>query len=299
MMSFKDFLIKESLENEVVELDESVAKTLYELSLWLEKRDLVLEAEKKKVDTLQKPKQESPEELSKRANGWYERLKSSIYSNRKSTRQGEFKNYKTSNSVILGNMYIFRYDPKHKDKLLFFDETPLTIPFDYKDGTSGLGFVGINLHYVPRQYREAVVEFFINKSKGNSIDKPLNIDYVQHIKNNSRFKFLMWCIRHYLIDHIRGQLYTVPKEDYVNVIHLHSASFTGMSEQAILGYLRDSYESKNKNKTPEVKPDAVPNKPKKTPAPEPEVSALSGGKNKKQIKTLNKTAPEKKTIGTV
>ena len=53
----------------------------------------------------------------------------------------------------IGNMYIFTYDAKHKDKLPIWDSYPLVFPIQfYKDG-----FLGINLHYLPPQQRAGLL----------------------------------------------------------------------------------------------------------------------------------------------
>ena len=52
-------------------------------------------------------------------------------------------NRKASHSY--GSMFMYFYDPKHKEKLPFYDRFPLTIPVEPAPG----GFRGINLHYLP------------------------------------------------------------------------------------------------------------------------------------------------------
>ena len=42
-------------------------------------------------------------------------------------------------TLEMGNMYMFRYDPKHKKTLPYYDTYPLIIPLErYKDGFLGL-----------------------------------------------------------------------------------------------------------------------------------------------------------------
>ena len=51
--------------------------------------------------------------------------------------------------LLTGRMYHFRYDPKWKVKLPYWDTFPLVIPIDsYSDG-----FDGLNLHYLPVKLR--------------------------------------------------------------------------------------------------------------------------------------------------
>ena len=48
-----------------------------------------------------------------------------------------------------GKLYMFLYDPKHKETLPYYDMFPLVFPFS-KDST---GFTGLNMHYLPYQMR--------------------------------------------------------------------------------------------------------------------------------------------------
>jgi len=52
-------------------------------------------------------------------------------------------------TILPGNMYMFLYDAKLKDKLPYWDMFPLVLPFRKVPG----GFFGLNLHYIPYQVR--------------------------------------------------------------------------------------------------------------------------------------------------
>ena len=57
------------------------------------------------------------------------------------------RKYPTSGGGI-GDMFIFQYDPKYKDKpsiLPYYDRYPVIIMFD----TGLTGFLGLNFHYLP------------------------------------------------------------------------------------------------------------------------------------------------------
>ena len=59
------------------------------------------------------------------------------------------KDTKISTRLIPGEMYLFFYDPKHKDTLPYYDRLPLVLPFRKVPD----GFYGINLHYLPYMMR--------------------------------------------------------------------------------------------------------------------------------------------------
>jgi len=59
--------------------------------------------------------------------------------------------YRKMNRFIIGNLYYFYYDPKSRDDLDYYDRFPLVLTLEkYTDG-----FLGLNLHYLPLQYRVA------------------------------------------------------------------------------------------------------------------------------------------------
>ena len=49
----------------------------------------------------------------------------------------------------LGNMYMFYYNAKHREKLPYFDAFPLVVITQLAEG----GFYGLNLHYLPPAMR--------------------------------------------------------------------------------------------------------------------------------------------------
>ena len=53
------------------------------------------------------------------------------------------------NDSIVGNMYMFFYDPKLKKELPYYDSFPLVIVVGPAEG----GFLGLNLHYLPPTLR--------------------------------------------------------------------------------------------------------------------------------------------------
>ena len=50
---------------------------------------------------------------------------------------------------LMGGLYYFLYDPKTKNDLPYYDKFPLVMPLK-RDAD---GFLGLNLHYLPLNYR--------------------------------------------------------------------------------------------------------------------------------------------------
>lgn len=54
----------------------------------------------------------------------------------------------------VGEIALFRYDPKHKDTLPYYDEHPLILVVDF----TANDFWGINLHYIPPEMRKKFID---------------------------------------------------------------------------------------------------------------------------------------------
>jgi len=110
----------------------------------------------------------------------------------------------------IGKMYMFFYDPKHKDSLPFYDTFPLVFPIGFKSD----GFLGINLHYLPPMLRAKLMDALYQTSNNKKYDDTtkLRISY-EILQSSSKFKYFAPCLKHYLWDHVQGNkyLYVQPK----------------------------------------------------------------------------------------
>lgn len=62
--------------------------------------------------------------------------------------------HKLHSIPAIGGMYLFKYDPKYRDKLPYYDTFPLIIPVEFTSN----GFHGINLHYLPHMHRASLMD---------------------------------------------------------------------------------------------------------------------------------------------
>lgn len=130
-----------------------------------------------------------------------------------------------------GMMYMFRYDPKTKDTLPFYDKFPLIILVDIGDG----GFEGINLHYLPIGLRQ---RFFYGGLLNTASDKRFNentffkISY-DILKGTRSMKAFAPCFKKYLTPRVRGSIVHVPSNEWEMAIHLPSADFAKKEESIV------------------------------------------------------------------
>src|SRR5210317_743482 len=105
--------------------------------------------------------------------------------------------------AVIGRMYAFHYDAKHKDTLPMWDMFPLCLPVDLHQD----GFTGLNLHYLPPGQRIALLEllsdFLTNQRYDDSTRFKLQYDVLNGIKKYEMFKP---CFHKYLFEHLRSSM---------------------------------------------------------------------------------------------
>ena len=110
-----------------------------------------------------------------------------------------------------GSMFMYFYDPKHKNKLPFYDRFPLTIPVEPAEG----GFRGINLHYLPpvlrAKFLDALLEATNNKKYDESTRFKLTYDL---LKGTRKMRYFQPCFKHYLLAHVKSRFAEVPAPEW-------------------------------------------------------------------------------------
>lgn len=108
-----------------------------------------------------------------------------------------------------GEMYMFFYDPKHKETLPYYDKFPLIVMMGPAKG----GFYGINLHYMPPTLRAAVLDELFKEE-----DKKLAIKKLPK-------KYIAPMIKHYLTDHVKSRFALVERPEWEIATFLPTAQF--------------------------------------------------------------------------
>jgi hypothetical protein len=126
-------------------------------------------------------------------------------------------------SAIIGKMYFFVYDPKHKDTLPMYDRFPLVFPIE----PYGNGFLGLNLHYLSPSERAWLLsklkEFRTSTKLTPNTRLRLSYDLLSSTKKLA--STARPCIKRYLFSHVRSKFIEMTAEEWDNAINLPVAQF--------------------------------------------------------------------------
>lgn len=119
--------------------------------------------------------------------------------------------YRQTPGFRLGGMYCFYYDPKTKDKLEYYDRFPMVLVLDrYSDG-----FLGLNLHYLPFQYRIAFLGKLMKFADLNDAGEIERLRVTYDILTASKgLKAFKPCLKRYLTGHIQSKILAIQSNEW-------------------------------------------------------------------------------------
>ena len=132
--------------------------------------------------------------------------------------------------VMIGRMYHFFYDPKHKKTLPYYDRFPLIFPFKRVRG----GFLGINLHYLPLRLRAKLMDELYALSRDNRYDEDTRLRISYNILNGAaKYKYFKPCVKHYLTPHVKSRFLEVYAAEWDIALFLPTERFVGANKRAV------------------------------------------------------------------
>lgn len=134
------------------------------------------------------------------------------------------------NRFRLGHMYMFIYDPKHKDTLPYYDRFPLIFPINRAKG----GFLGINMHYLPLPLRARLMDALYDVSSNDRFDETTKMRVSYDILNGaSRYKEFKPTVKHYLTSQIRTRLVYINPTEWDIALFLPTERFEKASKTQV------------------------------------------------------------------
>lgn len=134
------------------------------------------------------------------------------------------------NRIRLGNMYMFAYDPKHKDTLPYYDRFPLIFPINRAQG----GFLGLNLHYLPPILRAKLMDALYETTNNKNYNETTRLKLNYNILNSARkFKEFKPCVKHYLSGQMKSRLTYINPTEWDVALFLPTAKFVGATQATV------------------------------------------------------------------
>lgn len=115
------------------------------------------------------------------------------------------------NHFYNGGLYFFYYDPKTKADLPYYDRFPLVLVLDIQNDH----FTGLNLHYLPIQYRVAFLDKLMDFAvvDGNKDIQRMSVTY-DILNASRRFKEFKPCFKKYLKSHVQSKILAVQPNEW-------------------------------------------------------------------------------------
>lgn len=126
------------------------------------------------------------------------------------------------NTFGRGGMFMYFYDPKHKETLPYYDRFPLTIVTERAPG----GFMGLNLHYLPPVLRAKFLDSLLDITSNKKYNEQTKFNLsMRTLKAASKFKYFKPCLKHYLSQHVRSRFAKVQATEWEIAVFLPVQDF--------------------------------------------------------------------------
>jgi len=135
-----------------------------------------------------------------------------------------------TNTITPGEMYLFYYDPKHKETLPHYDTLPLVLPFRKLPD----GFFAINLHYLPYMLRFKLLGALNNliTNKNITVNTRINISW-KILNSTAQYAPATVCVKHYLNNHVKSRFLKINYKDWLIASQLPLERFAKESKTSV------------------------------------------------------------------
>lgn len=141
---------------------------------------------------------------------------------------------------LIGKMYLFKYNPKWKDKLPYYDMAPLVFFFNAHVGNDEFGengvqyLTGINLHYLPPKMRLFVLETLLTlrSEKRYRASTRLKITW-RALKALGQSPAFNHAVKMYRADHFISELHEIHPSYWEQILFLPLAEFQKASNKQV------------------------------------------------------------------
>lgn len=141
-----------------------------------------------------------------------------------------FESKRKVTQITPGYMYLFKYDPKTKRDLPYYDTFPLIFPIEaYSDG-----FLGINMHYLPHILRAKLMDalYTISTDKKYNENTKILANY-KILKSAAKYKAFKPTVKRYLNNHIRSPFLEIKAPEWDIALFLPLERFKKSDKETV------------------------------------------------------------------
>lgn len=154
-------------------------------------------------------------------------------------------NINAVSNVKTGHLYLFRYNPKFRQKLPYYDVFPVIFIVEKVPN----GFLGLNMHYLPFEFRARLMDALYEYVTGEDTNQKIRVTY-KILKSTSKLKYFKPCFKHYLNNHIMSRFLHVHPQEWDTAVFLPLQKFIKATTQQVH---RDSIKLIRKPTLPRLK----------------------------------------------
>ena len=167
--------------------------------------------------------------ISQKSKTWFQQ-QALLLSRKRIDAKALFREQRLTSKMVPGKLYLFYYDPKHKDTLPHYDRFPLVFPYK----VTKQGFMGLNMHYLPYFHRIQLMTRLMQFASNKNLDENTKLRYSWAlIAGMAKFKMAEACIKHYLSDHVDSMFIEIPATDWHTALMLPVEKFVGSNKSTV------------------------------------------------------------------
>ena len=132
-------------------------------------------------------------------------------------------------AAMIGQLFLYVYDPKHAETLPYFDTFPLIFMFEFRPD----GWLGINVHYLPPIWRLRLLAKLMENAQLPMLPTDrLMLDW-EYLGNIAKFPECRPAVKRYLSHHVRSRLKRIDPVDWATAIVLPMEHFEKETKQTV------------------------------------------------------------------
>jgi len=170
----------------------------------------------------------------KNAREWFRNAASQVVDIDRRVKPGNIvRNFEEKRKVTRldpGQMYMFRYDPKNKKTLPYYDTFPLIFPIDIDNDS----FMGINLHYLPPISRGKLMNALYSVTSDKRFDDNTRVLATYKLMASaSKFKLFKPTVKRYLFQHVRSPFLEITAREWDIALFLPTEQFKKVDKVSV------------------------------------------------------------------